>query len=102
MCRSQVKTPKRRISYYAADLPAETEERQYSQVLDDLVATSWNVYKCSPMWNVKWKQSSQAVREAQEGDGDVTINVMRMLGMHINFCTIEGSFLQDGVGIVWA
>ena len=49
-------------------------------MLEELVTTQWKVYKCSPLWNVEWKKSDRVRREAQEGDGDMTINVMRMLG----------------------
>ena len=53
---------------------AETEEDQYKEVLEVVAKTQWQVYKCSPLWNVKWKE-----REAVEmTEGDVPSNIMRM------------------------
>ena len=57
--RAQISTPSRRISYYAADLAAETEENRYKEVLDQLVAKQWTVYRVSPLWNVPWKESAR-------------------------------------------
>lgn len=82
--RSQIATPSRRIAYYAADVAAETEENRYKEVLEELVGTQWNVYKCSPLWNVPWREDARRKRSAQDNDGDLTVNVMRMLGK-INF-----------------
>ena len=76
--------PRRRISYYAADLPAETEERQHSAVLAELAGTPWNVHRVSPLWNVAWRDTGAPRAElldtrAEDGD-EAGRNIMRLLG----------------------
>ena len=40
-------------------MAAETEENRYKEVLDQLVAKQWTVYRVSPLWNVPWKESAR-------------------------------------------
>ena len=63
--------------YTGPDLVAETEENQYKEVLEVVAQTQWQVYKCSPLWNVKWKDRETG--EAGEmAEGEVPSNIMRM------------------------
>jgi len=81
--RSQVKTPRRRISYYAGDMQVAAEEQEHKKVLESMVSVQWHVYRCSPLWNVKWKSQDKNTARKQNTssstNGDLTINVMRML-----------------------
>ena len=82
--RPESAAPRRRISYYAADLPAETEERQHSAVLAELAGTPWNVHRVSPLWNVAWRDTGAPPAElpdtgAEDGD-EAGRNIMRLLG----------------------
>lgn len=75
--KSARKNFSRRVSF-AADLVAFTEESQYREVLDEVVMVQWQVFKCSPLWNVPVKESRESVGHHQslaEG-GD---NIMRMM-----------------------
>ena len=83
--RPESAAPRRRISYYAADLPAETEERQHSAVLAELAGTPWNVHRVSPLWNVAWRDTGAPRAEqpdtgAEDGD-EAGRNIMRLLGV---------------------
>ena len=53
---------------------AETEEDQYKEVLEVVAKTQWQVYKCSPLWNVQWKEREQA----EIVEGEVPSHIMRM------------------------
>ena len=81
--RPESAAPRRRISYYAADLPAETEERQHSAVLAEL-ERSWNVHRVSPLWNVAWRDTGAPRAEqpdtGAEGGDEAGRNIMRLLG----------------------
>ena len=86
--------PRRRISYYAADLPAETEERQHSAVLAELAGTPWNVHRVSPLWNVAWRDTGAPGAElldtrAEDGE-EAGRNIMRLLG---ELCIVITQFL---------
>ena len=59
------------------DLVAETEENQHKEGLEEIANTQWQVYRCSPLWNVKWKERERM--EASESM-DVPPNIMRMSG----------------------
>ena len=87
--RPESAAPRRRISYYAADLPTETEERQHSAVLAELAGTaerprSWNVHRVSPLWNVAWRDTGAPRAEqpdtGAEGGDEAGRNIMRLLG----------------------
>ena len=57
---------------------AETEENQHKEVLEEVANTQWQVYKCSPLWNVKWKE--RELGESTGGEVDLPPNILRMAG----------------------
>ena len=68
------KTRRQSSRYTGPDLVAETEEDQYKEVLEVVAKTQWQVYKCSPLWNVQWKEREQG----EIGEGEVPSHIMRM------------------------
>ena len=68
------------------------EEQEHKKVLESMVSVQWHVYRCSPLWNVKWKSQDKNTARKQNTssstNGDLTINVMRMLGW-LNFIAKE-------------
>ena len=73
----------RRISLYTGDLVAEMEGDQYKEALEDVVNTQWQVYRCSPLWNVKWKE--REVQESNQEGVDTPPNIRRMAGEAFTF-----------------
>jgi hypothetical protein len=49
--RSARKNFSRRVSF-TADLVAFTEESQYREVLEEVAMVEWQIFRCSPLWNV--------------------------------------------------
>jgi len=61
-----------RIVSYAADLVADTEELKYREVLEGLTTVQWQVYRCSPLWNVPMKEkSNDRSKKALDTSGDL-------------------------------
>ena len=68
------KARRQSLRYTGPDLVSEHEEDQYKEVLEVVAKTQWQVYKCSPLWNVQWKE-----REQEEmAEGELPSNIMRM------------------------
>lgn len=78
--RTGGKTPRRRFSYYAADLPAATDEGQYSEVLEELVDAQWQVFRVSPLWNVTWEAAEKRGQDLETSGATASTNILRMLG----------------------
>jgi len=67
----------RRVSF-AADLVASTEESQFREVLEEVVMVQWKVYRCSPLWNVPFKDSRTSIG-SQQSLAEGGSNIMRMI-----------------------
>ena len=76
--KSARKNFSRRVSF-AADLVASTEESQHREVLEELVMVQWQVFRCSPLWNVPVKESRNSLGHQQSFGGKGTENIMRMM-----------------------
>jgi len=76
--KSSRKNFSRRVSF-AADLVAYTEESQHREVLDELVMVQWQVYRCSPLWNVPVKEGRSSMGHQKNLGGDGAGNIMRMM-----------------------
>ena len=62
-------------------MPAATDESQYSEVLEELVDSQWQVFRVSPLWNVAWEAASEKRDQDLETSGrTATTNILRMLG----------------------
>ena len=46
---------------FAADLVSFMEENQYREVLEEVLMVQWQVFRCSPLWNVSVKESKDSV-----------------------------------------
>jgi len=59
----------RRVSF-AADLVVAAEESEHREVLEELVGINWQVHKCSPLWNVPFKENRASLgRQQSFGEG---------------------------------
>eukprot|EP00092_Neocalanus_flemingeri_P040703 GFUD01044315.1.p1 GENE.GFUD01044315.1~~GFUD01044315.1.p1 ORF type:complete len:482 (+),score=159.93 GFUD01044315.1:42-1448(+) len=76
--KSSRKNFSRRVSF-AADLVAFTEETQHREVLDEVVMVQWQVFRCSPLWNVPVKENRNSIGQRQSLAGVSNENVMRMM-----------------------
>jgi len=82
--RTGDRTSRRRFSYFAADLPAATDEGQYTEVLEELVDSQWQVFRVSPLWNVAWDQEKERRDQDLETSGrTASTNILRMLDMNV-------------------
>lgn len=81
--RTGGKTPRRRFSYYAADLPAATDEGQYSEVLEELVDAQWQVFRVSPLWNVTWEAAEKRGQDLETSGATASTNILRMLDLNV-------------------
>ena len=62
-------------------MPAATDEGQYTEVLEDLVDSQWQVFRVSPLWNVAWDQEKERRDQDLETSGrTASTNILRMLG----------------------
>jgi len=69
----------RRVSF-AADLVVSSEESQHREVLEELVGVNWQVHKCSPLWNVPFKEKRDSLGGQRQSFGEGTQgNVTRMV-----------------------
>eukprot|EP00092_Neocalanus_flemingeri_P040701 GFUD01044313.1.p1 GENE.GFUD01044313.1~~GFUD01044313.1.p1 ORF type:complete len:469 (+),score=164.13 GFUD01044313.1:61-1467(+) len=76
--KSSRKNFSRRVSF-AADLVAFTEETQHREVLEEVVMVQWQVFRCSPLWNVPVKENRNSIGQQQSFAGVGSENVMRMM-----------------------
>ena len=70
----------RTFFYYAADLPVATDEGLYSEVLEELVDSQWQVFRVSPLWNVTWEAGEKRGQDLETSGATATTNILRMLG----------------------
>jgi len=65
-----------RIVSFAADLVADTEELKYREVLEGLTTVQWQVYRCSPLWNVPIKEKTI---DRSKKSLDTSGNILKMM-----------------------
>lgn len=68
----------RRVQY-ASDLVAYNEEAENSHVLEELVGVMWQVYKVSPLWNVKMVEDKKKTNMSSACQGGENDNIRRMV-----------------------
>ena len=62
-------------------MPAATDEGQYTEVLEELVDSQWQVFRVSPLWNVAWDQEKERrVQDLETSGRTASTNILRMLG----------------------
>ena len=61
-------------------LPAATDEGLYSEVLEELVDSQWQVFRVSPLWNVTWEAGEKRGQDPDTSRATATTNILRMLG----------------------
>ena len=72
-------------------MPAATDEGQYTEVLEELVDSQWQVFRVSPLWNVAWDQEKERrVQDLETSGRTASTNILRMLGE---------SYLKNYLGI---